>query len=195
MYMHSLKTAIIIPCHGNEYRLASCAIIVAPSLPYIERAYVESRYSGFASRPVIEMLVPSMYDSTLCSTGKHVASLFCQHYDYDWPHWNDDTREQAARAAIDTVTAHAPNFRDAILGKLVLTPRDLEERFWLHRGDIFHGHLSLAQYGALRPVVGYSRYATPIDGLYMCASGTHPGGGVMGYSGLFAAQAVLAKLQ
>lgn len=177
-----------------QARALKTSVIIAPSLRWIERAYVESRTNGFASRPCIEMLIPSMLDDSLAPQGKHVASLFCQHFDYDWQGWNDATREEAANAVIDTMTSFAPNFRKSIVGKLVLGPRDLEERFKLVRGDIFHGHLSLAQMMSTRPVIGYARYATPIRNLFMCASGTHPGGGVTGIPGMLAAREVL-KLQ
>lgn len=183
-------------CKGDaeaEKRACLTSVIIAPSLSYIEKAYLESRTHGFARRPCVEMLFPTMLDDSLAPPGKHIASLFCQHFDYDWDGWNDTTRQQAADAVIDTVTSFAPNFRSAILGKMVLGPRDLEARFGLVKGDIFHGYLTLAQMMSARPAVGWARNASPIQDLYLCASGAHPGGGVTGIPGKLAAQSVLQK--
>ncbi len=168
-------------------------IIIGPSLAYMDRAHAEFRLTGMSREPVIEMLIPSTLDPSLAPAGAHVASLFCQHFDYRLPagrHW-DDERDAAAELIIDTVTRHAPNFRASVLGRLALSPLDLEERFGLTGGDIFHGALGLDQLWAARPALGYGDYRTPLRGLYLCGAGTHPGGGVTGLPGLNAAREIL----
>jgi phytoene dehydrogenase-like protein len=168
-------------------------ILIAPSLGYMERAYLDARASGWSRSPVIEMLIPSTLDSSLAPPGAHVASLFCQHFAYRLPdgrRWIEE-RQRAADCVIDAVTEHAPNFRRSIVGALVLSPIDLEERFGLTGGDIFHGALGLDQLWAARPMLGHGNYRTPIVGLYLCGSGSHPGGGVTGLPGHNAAREVL----
>lgn len=168
-------------------------ILIAPSLGYMDRAYLDARDSGWSRAPIIELLIPSTLDATLAPRGAHVASLFCQHFRYDLPDgrtWREE-RERAAAAVIDAVTDRAPNFRQSILGTLILSPADLEERFGLTRGDIFHGALGLDQLWAARPVLGHGHYRTPVAGLYLCGSGSHPGGGVSGLPGHNAAREVL----
>ena len=168
-------------------------IIIAPSLAYMERAYLDARASGVSRVPIIEMLVPTVIDPTLAPPGAHVASLFCQHFAYSLPEgrsWHDE-RERVADLIIETVDAHAPNFKRSIVGRLALSPLDLEERFGLIGGDIFHGALGLDQLWAARPVLGYGDYRTPVAGLYLCGSGSHPGGGVTGVPGHNAAREIL----
>ncbi len=168
-------------------------IIMAPSLEYMERAYADARAHGWSRHPVIEMLIPSTLDSTLAPEGKHVASLFCQHFAPQLPEGRDwdAERDRAAELVIDTVTRYAPNFRASLIARSVLSPLDLERRFGLVGGDIFHGTLTLDQLWAARPVLGYGAYRAPIEGLYMCGSGTHPGGGVTGLPGMNAAREIL----
>lgn len=168
-------------------------IIMAPSLEYMDRAFLDARAHGFSKQPIVEMLIPSTLDDSLAPEGQHVASLFCQHFAPELPagrDW-DDERDAAAEAALDVVNSHAPNFKASILGKLVLTPLDLERRFGLVGGDIFHGALSMDQLGPARPVLGHGDYRGPLKGLYMCGSGTHPGGGVTGLPGHNAAREIL----
>jgi len=174
------------PHHG-------AGIVMAPSLDYMDRAYEDARQHGFAREPIVEMLIPSTLDDTLAPDGQHVASLFCQHFAPHLPDgrsW-DDEREAAADTVIETVNRHAPNFKASVLGRLVLTPADLEERFGLVDGDIFHGALSLDQLGPARPVLGHGNYRGPLKGLYLCGSGSHPGGGVTGLPGHNAAREIL----
>jgi phytoene dehydrogenase-like protein len=168
-------------------------IIMAPSLGYMERAYWDARSLGFSQEPVVEMLIPSTLDSTLAPQGRHVASLFCQHFAPQLPEGRDwdAERERAADTVIETVNRYAPNFRAAVLARTVLTPLDLERRFALVGGDIFHGALTLDQLWSARPVLGYGAYRSPIARLYMCGSGTHPGGGVTGLPGMNAAREIL----
>jgi phytoene dehydrogenase-like protein len=168
-------------------------IIMAPSLAYMEAAYADARAHGWSREPVVEMLIPSTLDTTLAPAGRHVASLFCQHFAPELPagrNW-DAERDRAADLVIDTVTRFAPNFRDAVIARSALSPLDLERRFGLVGGDIFHGALTLDQLWAARPVLGHGAYRSPIERLYMCGSGTHPGGGVTGLPGMNAAREIL----
>jgi len=168
-------------------------IIIAPSLDYMDRAWLDARSYGWSRAPVVEMLIPSTMDGTLAPEGCHVASLFCQQFAPQLPDgqsW-DSAREAAAQTVIDKVTEYAPNFRDSIIGTCVLTPASLERDFGLIGGDIFHGALGLDQLFSARPVLGYGSYRGPITGLYMCGSGTHPGGGVTGAPGHNAAREIL----
>jgi len=184
-----------LPRFGNRPtgdHLAS-GIIIGPSLGYMDRAFADARLNGMSREPVIEMLIPSLLDDSLAPPGAHVASLFCQHFDYNLPDgrsWHE-ARDEAADLIIDTVTRHAPNFRASVLGHLALSPLDLEERFGLTGGDIFHGALGLDQLWAARPALGYGDYRTPLKGLFLCGSGAHPGGGVTGAPGHNAAREIL----
>jgi phytoene dehydrogenase-like protein len=168
-------------------------IIIAPSLRYMEQAYFDARTYGCSRAPVVEMLIPSTVDATLAPPGGHVASLFCQHFSFDLPNnlsW-DEIREPAADLVIDTVDRHAPNFKASVLGRMVLAPPDLEQKFGLIGGDIFHGALTLDQLWSARPVLGHADYRGPLKALYMCGAGTHPGGGVTGIPGHNAAREII----
>lgn len=170
-------------------------IIMAPSLDYMDQAYQDARRDGWSRKPVVEMLIPSLVDDSLAPAGQHVASLFCQQFAPELPkgrHW-DDERHAAVEAILDVVEGHAPGFRKLILGKIALSPLDLERKFGLISGDIFHGRMSLDQLWAARPVIGAANYKGPLKGLYMCGSGTHPGGGVTGAPGHNAAKAILRE--
>jgi phytoene dehydrogenase-like protein len=162
---------------------------ICPSIDYVERAWQEAQAGRPSHNPMIEIGIPSMYDPALAPAGKHVMSMFVQYapYTLDGATW-DVLGGPYAERVLDTIEEYAPNFRSLILHKQVLTPLDLERRFGLTGGNIFHGELSADQLFANRP-----GYATPVDGLYLCGSGTHPGGGVMGASGHNAARAVLLK--
>jgi phytoene dehydrogenase-like protein len=171
----------------------SSGIILAPSLAYMDRAHASAREEGWSREPIVEILIPSTVDDSLAPAGAHVASLFCQHFRYALPagrRW-DDERERAADAAIAVVERHAPGFAASVLGRRILTPLDLEREFGLSGGDIFHGKLSLGQLFSARPVLGYADYRMPVDGLYLCGAGAHPGGGVTGVPGHNAAREIL----
>ncbi len=171
----------------------SSGIIIAPSLGYMEHAYFDARTLGYSLEPIVEMLIPSTVDATLAPPGKHVASLFCQHFDPVLPNgrsW-DDASEAAADAIIETVNRHAPNFKQSIIARKILSPLDLERDFGLIGGDIFHGALTLDQLFSARPVLGYADYRSPVQGLYLCGAGAHPGGGVTGAPGHNAAREIL----
>ncbi len=168
-------------------------IIIAPTMKYMERAYMDASLYGWAKKPIVEVVVSSAMDPTLAPEGQHVASLFCQHFNPNLPDgrsW-DECKETAADLIIDTVDEHAPNFKQSIFGRQVISPLDLERDFSLVDGDIMHGSLTLDQLYSARPMLGYGDYRGPIKGLYMCGSGTHPGGGVTGIPGHNAAREIL----
>jgi phytoene dehydrogenase-like protein len=178
-----------LPAAGMHHQ---SGIIMAPSLEYMEKAWFDARNDDMAEQPIVEMLIPSTVDDTLAPKGAHVASLFCQHFNpvlAQGRSW-DELRETAADRVIDTVSKFAPNFRAAVLGRMVLTPLDLERRFGLSGGDIFHGALALDQLFSARPVLGNANYRMPLAGLYLCGSGAHPGGGVTGLPGRNAAREI-----
>ncbi len=180
------------PHHG-------AGIVIAPTMAYMERAFLDAKREGWAREPVVEMLIPSVLDDTLAPKGRHVASLFVQYVAPRLPgerSWeNPRERQEFADVVIETVTAHAPNFRRSILGMQVLSPLDLEMRFGLVDGDIFHGQLSLDQLFSTRPVLGHADYRMPVPGLYLCGSGAHPGGGVTGLPGRNAAREMVRDLK
>jgi phytoene dehydrogenase-like protein len=168
-------------------------IIMAPSLAYMENAWFDARSGDMARAPIVEILIPSTVDATLAPKGLHVASLFCQHFNPvlgEGRSW-DDLREVAADRVIDTVNGFAPNFRASVLARTTLTPLDLERRFGLTGGDIFHGALSPDQLFSARPVLGNANYRMPLAGLYLCGAGAHPGGGVTGLPGRNAAREIV----
>ena len=172
----------------------TAGIIIAPTLSYMEQAYFDARTHGWSRAPIVEMLIPSTLDDSLAPAGCHVASLFCQHVAPELPNgesW-DAHRDTVADLMIDTVNAHAPNFKASILGRQINSPLDLERTFGLIGGDIFHGALSLDQMFSARPMLGHGNYRGPLPGLYMCGSGTHPGGGVTGAPGHNAAREIIA---
>ena len=168
-------------------------IVIGPTIDYLDRAYLDARSFGWSREPVVEILIPSTLDATLAPAGKHVASLFVQHVAPHLPDgrsW-DDAKDEFADLVIDTVSVHAPNFRDSVIARQVLSPLDLERRFGLVDGDIFHGQLSLDQLFSARPVLGHADYRMPVPGLYLCGSGAHPGGGVTGLPGRNAALEII----
>src|SRR6516164_8664279 len=172
----------------------TAGIILAPSLAYMDRAYCDARMIGWSRSPIIEMVIPSTLDDTLAPPGAHVASLFCQHAAPTLPDassWNDH-RDEVADLMIETVERYAPGFKASIVGRQALTPLDLEQVFGLTGGDIFHGALTLDQLFWARPALGYADYRSPLNGLYHCGSGAHPGGGVTGAPGHNAARAIIA---
>jgi phytoene dehydrogenase-like protein len=180
------------PHHG-------AGIVIGPTIEYLDRAYLDARQDGWSKAPVVEMLIPSTLDPSLAPAGQHVASLFVQHVAPHLPfgrNWaNDHEKQRFADLVIETVTQHAPNFATSVIGRQVLSPLDLEHRFGLVDGDIFHGQLSLAQLFSTRPVLGHADYRLPVKGLYLCGSGAHPGGGVTGMPGHNAAREILKDLK
>ncbi len=171
----------------------TAGIIIAPTLRYMEHAYFDARTHGWSRAPIVEMLIPSTLDDSLAPPGRHVASLFCQHVAPELPNGDswDVHRDIVADLMIETVDAFAPNFKAAVLGRQIMSPLDLERTFGLIGGDIFHGQLSLDQMFSARPMLGHGNYRGPLPGLYMCGSGTHPGGGVTGAPGHNAAHEII----
>ena len=169
-------------------------IIIAPTLDYMDQAYLDAKQFGISKRPIVEMLIPSTVDDSLAPPGQHVASLFCQQFAPTLPDgrsW-DDAREEAADVIIETVEAQAPGFRASVIARQIHSPLDLERKFGLTGGDIMHGNMSLDQLWSARPILGNGAYRGPLKGLYMCGAGTHPGGGVTGAPGHNAAREILS---
>jgi phytoene dehydrogenase-like protein len=175
----------------------AAGIIMAPSLAYMEQAYFDARTFGWSKKPIVEMVISSTLDDTLAPKGQHVASLFCQHVAPELPDGSswDDHRDTVADLMIETVNSYAPNFMQSVLGRQTFSPLDLERTFGLIGGDIFHGALDLGQMFSARPMLGHADYRGPLPGLYMCGSGTHPGGGVTGLPGHNAAREILRDLK
>jgi phytoene dehydrogenase-like protein len=170
------------------------AISISPSMEYMERAYDDAKYGHYSRRPYIDMVIPSLTDPSVAPPGKHVLSCFVQYAPYKLAEgtW-DEQREAFGDNVIDTIAEYAPNIKDIIVGRQILTPLDLEREFGLTQGNIFQGELSLEQLFFLRPVAGWAYYRTPVDNLYMCGSATHPGGGIMGANGRIASQVILKE--
>ena len=171
-------------------------IAIAPSIQYLEKAYDQAKYGDFSERPYINMVIPTIVDPTMAPPGKHVISCFVQYAPYDikegaanWP----QRSEAFGDAVVDTLEEYIPDLKETILHRQVLTPWDLEQEYGLTEGNIFHGELSLEQLLYLRPAAGWAKYKTPVRNLWMCAAGTHPGGGIMGASGELAAKSILRK--
>ncbi len=178
------------PSNGDAYLRG--AISISPSVDYLERAYDEAKYGAFSHRPYIDIVIPSLLDPSVAPPGKHVMSCFVQYAPYKLAQSNwDAQRDVLGDAVIDTLAQFAPNIRDIVLHRQVLTPLDLEREFGLSEGNIFHGELSPDQMFSFRPAPGWAQYRTPIEGLYLCGSSTHPGGGVMGAPGRNAAREIL----
>jgi phytoene dehydrogenase-like protein len=170
------------------------AISISPGMDYMERAYDDAKYGCYSRRPYIDMVIPSLTDPSVAPPGKHVLSCFVQYAPYKLAKgtW-DEQREEFGDNVVNTIAEYAPNLKNIIIGRQVLTPLDLEREFGLTQGNIFQGELSLEQLFFLRPVAGWAYYRTPIRNLYMCGSATHPGGGIMGANGRLASQVILRE--
>ena len=168
------------------------AISISPSVEYMERAYDEAKYGNYSKRPYIDVVIPTLTDPSLAPPGKHVMSCFVQYAPYQLKCGNwDERREAFGDTVIETLAEYAPNLKNVIIGRHLLTPLDLEREWGLTEGNIFQGELSLEQLFFLRPVPGWAEYRTPIKNLYVCGSATHPGGGIMGAPGRLAAMEIL----
>ncbi len=167
-------------------------IHICPSLDYMEKAWDDTRQGIPSREPMLECCIPTTYDPSLAPPGKHIMSIFVQYAPYrlTGATW-DEIRDSYADRVIDVLSEYAPNIKGAILDRQVLTPLDLEREFGLTHGNIFHGELSLDQLFFMRPLPGWAQYRTPIRNLYLCGSGTHPGGGVTGVPGHNAAREIL----
>ena len=176
-----------LPGRGEHLR---GAISFSPSVDYMERAYDDAKYGRPSRRPYIDMIIPTLVDPAMAPPGKHVMSCFVQYAPYhlaDGAAWDDAARDALGETVIDTIEERAPNIRGLIAGRQVLTPLDIERRIGLTEGNIFQGELSLEQLFFNRPVPGWARFRTPVEGLWMCGSAAHPGGGLMGAPGRIAA--------
>lgn len=189
--LDALPNFTAIPGYGPHLR---GAISISPSYDYLETAYDDAKYGNFSRQPFIDMILPSVLDPAMAPPGKHVMSCFVQYAPYDLNGgWNDAQREAFGDAVVDAIAQFAPNIKDIILHRQVLTPWDLENTFGLTEGNIFHGELSLQQLFFLRPAASWADYRTPIRGYYQCGSGTHPGGGISGATGQMAATEILKE--
>ncbi|MCI0446490.1 NAD(P)/FAD-dependent oxidoreductase, partial [bacterium] len=168
------------------------AISISPSIEYLERAYDDAKYGSFSRKPYMDVIIPSMIDPSMAPPGKHVMSMFVQYAPYDLKigTW-EEQREAFGDAVINTLSEYIPNLKDIILHRQVLSPWDMEQKFGLTEGNIFQGELSLDQLFFLRPAAGWAQFRTPVRNFYICGSGAHPGGGVMGAPGRLAALEIL----
>ncbi|MGH7847149.1 MAG: phytoene desaturase family protein [Candidatus Binatia bacterium] len=187
--LDALPDFTCLPGNGPHLR---GAISISPSIDYLEVAYDDAKYGNYSRKPYLDIIIPSALDPSMAPPGKHVMSIFVQYAPYHlksgtWP----EKREQFGDAVIDTLSEYAPNLKDIILHRQVVTPWDLEQEFGLTEGNIFQGELTLDQLFFLRPLPGWASYRTPIKGLYLCGAGTHPGGGVMAAGGRLAALEIL----
>jgi phytoene dehydrogenase-like protein len=189
--LDGLPNFTCLPGEGHHLR---GAISISPSIDYMERAYDEAKYGDYSRRPYIDMVIPSLTDPSVAPPGKHVMSCFVQYAPYKLREGNwDEKREAFGDTVIDTISQYAPNLKNIIVGRQVVTPLDLEREWGLTEGNIFQGELSLEQLFFLRPVPGWAQYKTPIKNLWMCGSATHPGGGIMGAPGRLAALEILKQ--
>jgi phytoene dehydrogenase-like protein len=171
-------------------------IRISPNLEYLERAYDAGKYGSFSSNPILDMTIPTLLDPALAPDGRHILSITMQYAPYKLADGNwDDQREQLGDAVLDTLSGYAPDLQSLILDRQVLTPLDWQQTYGLTEGSIHHGQMSLDQLLIMRPVSGWSRYSTPIENLFLCGAGTHPGGGVTGAPGYNAAREAIKALK
>jgi phytoene dehydrogenase-like protein len=173
------------------------SISIGPSVDYLERAYDDAKYGRFSREPYIDMEIMSLVDPSMAPPGKHMVSCFVQYAPYhlaDGEAWDESNREAFGDAVVDAIARHAPNIKDLIVGRQVLTPKDIEDVIGLTEGNIFQGELTLEQLFWNRPAPGWGRFATPVRNLWLCGSSTHPGGGIMGAPGRLAAGRILASM-
>lgn len=172
----------------------SGVISISPSIEYLEHAYDDAKYGGISKHPCLEAVIPTLLDPTLAPSGKHVMSVHVQYVPYHLTArggWSDKAREKLADAVTDLLAEYAPNMKNIVIRRQVLAPPDLERQYLLPEGNCNHGELMLDQMLFMRPLPGYADYSTPLDGLYLCGSSTHPGGGVAGGCGYNAARRLL----
>ena len=181
---------------GNCAEKLSGRIHVGPEIDYLERAFDAAKYGDFSPRPYLDITIPTLTDPSLAPDGAHVISIHAQFAPHrlrngDW----DSRREELGDTIVETLSEYVPSLKELIVGRKVLTPLDLERTFGLTGGHIHHGEMSLDQLFAFRPVIGSAQYRTPIKGLYLCGSGTHPGGGVTGAPGMNASREIMKDLK
>jgi phytoene dehydrogenase-like protein len=171
-------------------------IQIGPEIDYLERAFDESKYGNFSRNPYIEITIPSLSDPSLAPAGQHVMSIYMQYAPYALKNGNWDSQRIAlGETVVKTIAQYAPNLPQTILSHQIITPKDLEETYGLTGGHIFHGELALDQFFTMRPLLDWARYRTPIENLYLCGSGTHPGTGLTGGSGANAAREIAKALK
>jgi phytoene dehydrogenase-like protein len=180
---------------GNSNLLRG-RIQISPEIDYLERAFDESKYGNFSRNPYLEITFPSLSDPSLAPAGQHVMSIYMQYAPYklknsDW----ESQRTALAETVVKTIAQYAPNLPQTILRHQIITPKDLEETYGLTGGHIFHGELALDQFFTMRPLLDWARYQTPIERLYLCGNGTHPGTGLTGGSGANAAREIAKSLK
>jgi phytoene dehydrogenase-like protein len=181
---------------GTQGSDLSGRIHIGPDLDYLERAYDAAKYGEFSPRPYMDICIPSVMDSSLALPGSHVMSVHVQYAPYrlrngDW----NTRREEFGDTVVDTIAECAPGFRDLIVHRQIVTPLDMERTYGLTGGHIFQGEHALDQLFAFRPFLGWAQYRTPIKGLYLCGSGTHPGGGLTGAPGANASREIIKDLK
>ena len=169
-------------------------IHIGPTLDYLERAADDAKYGRFSKQPFLEITIPSISDPSLAPAGKHVMSVWMQSAPHKLRESNwHERRDALGDAVANVIETYAPGFKSSILHRQVLTPLDLEDTYGLTGGHLYHAEMALDQIFFMRPVPGWSRYHTPIDNLFLCGSGTHPGGGITGLPGYYAAKTILKK--
>ncbi len=189
--LSALPDYTCLPGEGPHHR---GAISISPSIEYLERAYDDAKYGDFSRRPYMDTIFPSVIDPSMAPPGKHVMSCFVQYAPFKLNGgWTPEKKEAFGDAVVDAITEYAPDFKNIILHRQVVTPDDLESVFGLTEGTIFHGELALHQLFMMRPTAEWAKYDTPIKGYYQCGSGTHPGGGITGQPGRLAALRILRK--
>jgi phytoene dehydrogenase-like protein len=181
---------------ASDTSVLSGRIHIGPEIDYLERAFDESKYGNFSKQPCLEIAIPSITDPSLAPAGKHVMSIYMQYAPYklkgsDW----DNQRVALGDTVVKTLAQYAPKLPELILTHQIITPQDLEDTYGLTGGHIFHGELALDQFFTMRPLLDWARYRTPIQNLYLCGSGTHPGAGLTGGSGANAAREILKDLK
>ncbi len=186
-------TALKAKGNGN---LLQGRIQISPEIDYLERAFDESKYGNFSHAPYLEITFPSLSDPTLAPPGQHVMSIYMQYAPYNLKNGDWETQRKAlGETVVKTIAQYAPNLPQTILRHQIITPKDLEETYGLTGGHIFHGELALDQFFTMRPLLDWARYRTPIERLFLCGSGTHPGTGLTGGSGANAAREIAKALK
>ncbi len=179
---------------GLDKKSFADRMIIAPDINYVERAFNPAKYGATSPHPVMEVTFPSLRDATLAPTGKHVLSAIVQYAPYNLKEgWDDAARDAFKQTAIDTITTYAPDLPERINDSELLTPADIESEFRITGGHWHHGELTLDQFMFVRPVAGAAQYEMPLEGLFLCGAGSHPGGGLNGAAGRNAAIAILRR--
>jgi phytoene dehydrogenase-like protein len=195
--LHELPRYTAAPADVPPEVISRATVDITPTLGYLERAWDDFKAGQPSKEPFIEIFSQSPTDPTMAPEGKHVLSCFCQFFPYEVQgrSWDDGLREEIADSILGKLAEYAPNIKGAVIARQMLSPLDLERRFGLTGGNIFHGDMTPDQSFNLRPISGYADYRTPLAGLYLCGSGAHPGGGVTGIPGHNAAQVVIDDLK